>query len=295
MTDTLFADISQFNSPLTAAYPLRGIAIRTNDGTIRDSHWAANWAAAKQLQAEGRIQFAIAYTVYETNWQQSADIHAEMVAGAPWWLASMLDVESWGGRISGNQSGGINSMRALIAANLYRGNQARVIGYGNVGDLNGLWPSKNGCKLIVANYSYNPVYPDKIAHQFSDNYPCPPFGTCDMNSADGYMVAQFMAQLGIVAPAPPKPTPAPDPVPKPTPVPPTPTPTLPKEPDMIMVHPDPSKWPAGTPWPGEHMLDANTVKHIAAPSDIAAYKSAGVPGPVTITVEEFNSYPKVGT
>lgn len=56
-------------------------------------------------------------------------------------MAVMLDVESWGGQIRGNRSTAINA--AYDAAPPF----------GNVGDLNNLWPHKPpGIRLVVAAY-----------------------------------------------------------------------------------------------------------------------------------------------
>lgn len=61
--------------------------------------------------------------------------------------------------------------------------------------------------MIIAGYGANPDYPGKVAHQYSDGQGygaasglpdgCPPFGNCDMNSADGLDPAAFAAACGI--------------------------------------------------------------------------------------------------
>lgn len=82
-------------------------------------------------------------------------------------MAVMIDVESWGGQISGDQSAGINAAYREVGG--YVGSTAKVIGYGNVGDLNRLWPTKpDGIRLVVASYGSNPPYPGKVAHQYTD-------------------------------------------------------------------------------------------------------------------------------
>ena len=44
-----------------------------------------------------------------------------------------------------------------------------MIGYGNVGDLNNVWPNKPpGIRLVVATYGRNPPYPGEVAHQYTD-------------------------------------------------------------------------------------------------------------------------------
>jgi hypothetical protein len=81
-----------------------------------------------------------------------------------------------------------------------------VIGYGNVGDLNNLWPRKPpGIRLVVAAYGHNSPYPGKVAHQYTDGQGyggglpegAPPFGRCDMNSADGFTADEFARACGV--------------------------------------------------------------------------------------------------
>jgi hypothetical protein len=83
-----------------------------------------------------------------------------------------------------------------------------VIGYGNVGDLNNLWPRKPpGIRLVIAAYGHNPPYPGKVAHQYTDGQGyggglpegAPPFGHCDMNSADGLAPDEFARACGVSA------------------------------------------------------------------------------------------------
>jgi hypothetical protein len=112
--------------------------------------------------------------------------------------ATMIDVESWGGQITGDQSSGINAARAALVK-WYGGNKRRVIGYGNAGDLTSLWRNRGDIGIVLANYGANPAFPCKLAHQFADNHPTPPFGACDINSADGLTPIQFASQLGIGA------------------------------------------------------------------------------------------------
>ena len=127
----------------------------------------------------------------------------------------MIDVESWGGQIRGDQSGGINSLYAGTGG--WLGDARRVIGYGNIGDLNGLWPHKpTGIRLIVAAYGSNPDYPGKLGHQFTDGATAdhlfvPPFGFADVNSADGYDIDAFCAAIGLSGGTPVVPVPPPPP------------------------------------------------------------------------------------
>ena len=116
----------------------------------------------------------------------------------------MIDVESWQGQITGNQSDGLNESYRAIAD--WLGDRRRVIAYGNRGDLNSLWPYKPvGLRIVLAAYGSNPGYPGKIAHQYTNGEGyggglpegCPPFGKCCMDSADGLTSEQYAAACGI--------------------------------------------------------------------------------------------------
>jgi hypothetical protein len=57
--------------------------------------------------------------------------------------------------------------------------------------------------------------------------------------------------------------------------------------DMIMVQPELAQVPAGTSWPGVFLLDDTGLHHVTSPPDVQAYQKAGVPGPVTISWNEY--------
>jgi hypothetical protein len=110
----------------------------------------------------------------------------------------MIDVESAGGQVTGNQSDQVNREFHELAA--WLGSPRRVIGYGNVTDLNALWPHKpTGARLIVAAYGSNPGYPGKFAHQFTDHANVPPFGPSDLNSADGMSAHDLQVMFGLTS------------------------------------------------------------------------------------------------
>lgn len=214
--DTLFADVSEWQVPVNDSYPYKVLTIRSNDGTYRDKDWAANYAWCKAAADSGKLTFFIVYFVWRPNWQDAVATLKSQIGTPHPRMAIMLDVESWGGQISGNQSAGINAAFEDIAA--WLGDRRRVIGYGNVGDLNALWPNKPaGVRLVIAAYGSNPDYPGKIAHQYTDGQGhggglpegAPPFGNCDMNAADGLTATAFAAALGIGEHQPPPPSPTP--------------------------------------------------------------------------------------
>lgn len=201
---TLWADISSYQGYVDfSKYPYRVLAIRSNDGTYDDPHFVQNLALSKQALDTAKLDMLGVYCVYRPNWQQTL-ANLEQNVGQPhprMWF--MVDVESWGGQIRGSQTAGIEAMRQALAqwvnARLGISNgSARVVVYGNANDLNALYPGRpSSVRIVLANYSSNPAFPGKWAHQFSSSYNVPPFGACDINSADGYTVPQLAASLGV--------------------------------------------------------------------------------------------------
>lgn len=203
MVDTLFADVSYYQDPVDDSYPHPWFSFRSNDGTFQDPNFWTNYAWACGAVDSGQI---VGFHVYyvDRGDSASADTHWDMItaAGGPHPMqATLIDVETWGGEMSGNHSGALNSAREKLIGR-YGGNRARVFAYANEGDRNELWPDYGDTKWIIANYSTCPDLPDMIAHQYSSSEPCDPFGPCDGNSANGYTPDQWAAELGLAtAPA----------------------------------------------------------------------------------------------
>lgn len=205
--DTLFSDVSEFQPVVDDSYPYKVLSIRVCDGTYQDHNFAQNYAWMRKALDSGQLTFGIVYTyVRPSEWASNGQTMMAMIdanGGLHPRVALMLDVES-GGNPTGDQSGPINSLHDLLAQ--YAGDPARVIGYGNVSDLNSLWVTKPAAiRLIIAGYGSNPDYPGKVAHQytdgtgFGDGLPegASPFGNCDMNSADGLDPDAFATACGI--------------------------------------------------------------------------------------------------
>lgn len=232
ITDTLFADVSEFQVPVNNSYTDAGyrvLSIRSNDGTYRDHHFGANYPWCVQAINDGRLNFFMVYAYWRTNWAGTAQTMMDMVnsAGGPHpKMVAMIDVES-GGNPGGDQSDGINRMYWQLAN--WLGSPARVIGYANRSDFNSMWPTRPiGLRMIGAGYGANPNLAGQVAHQYTDGQGyggglpegAPPFGNCDMNSADGLSAEALATACGVGAYIPPQPPPAPPPpaVPPITPV-----------------------------------------------------------------------------
>jgi len=214
MPELLWSDVSHFQSVVDDRYPYPFLAFRANDGTYRDRNCAANLAWSKAAVQKGKLTGFIVYFVWEPNWQATVDTLKSMVGTPDPHMAVMIDVENWSGRITGNQSAGINAAREAVISWL-GGNRKRVIGYGNRSDLANLWPNRGDAQVIVANYSGVPTgIAGMIGHQYADNANTPPFGPSDINRAE--MTAnQFAALLGLPVPSDPQPEPTKPPKPQP--------------------------------------------------------------------------------
>lgn len=204
--DTLFADVSYFQAPVDDSYPHEILSFRSNDGTFHDPNFAANYEWACKAADDGRLACFIVYFYWRPNWLDTVQTHMSMIKafGGPHpKMISMIDLES-GGNPGGDQSDGIN--KAYWAVADWLGNPARVIGYANTGDFTSMWLERpDGLRVIGAGYGRNPNLPGQIAHQYTDGggfggglpEGAPPFGDCDMNSANGMSPQDFAAACGI--------------------------------------------------------------------------------------------------
>jgi hypothetical protein len=206
MTDSFFADVSEFQRVVDDSYPYQLFSFRSNDGTYQDHNFAKNYAWAVKAADSGKLACFIVYSYWRPNWLDTVNTHKSMVgqAGGPHpKMISMIDVES-GGNPGGNHSDGINRAYWNLAG--WLGGTKRVIGYANRGDFNTMWPTRpDGLRVIGAGYGHNPKLPGQIAHQYTNGQGyggglpegAAPFGNCDMNSADGYSPEEFAAACGI--------------------------------------------------------------------------------------------------
>lgn len=205
-TDSLFADVSYFQAPVDDSYPFQILSFRSNDGTFRDPNFAANYRWACDAADSGRLACFIVYFYWRPNWEPTVETHRTMVEslGGPHpRMITMIDLES-GGNPGGDQSDPVN--RTYWNCADWLGDPRRVIGYANRGDLAAMWRDRPaGLRLIGAGYGSDPQLPGQIAHQYTDGQGyggglpegCPPFGNCDMNSANGLSPKEFAAACGI--------------------------------------------------------------------------------------------------
>lgn len=193
MADIFWADVSEFQTPVSNAYPYDVLAIRSNDGTYQDHKFAQNYAWMRAALDSGRLKVGIVYAYLRPNWQDTVNtMQAQINAngGLHPKVVLMLDVES-GGNPGGDGSDWIN--RTYWALADWAGDPKRVIGYANAGDFNSMWRTRpDGLRIIGAGYGSNPNLPGQIGHQYTDGtygagqglpMGAAPFGNCDMNTA----------------------------------------------------------------------------------------------------------------
>jgi len=208
MADTLWSDVSEFQTGVNDRYPHPVFALRSHDGGHNDSQFMHNVTWANERVASGKLALYFVYYFYRPGFDGAASLKSRIGPHPNSRMVAMIDVESAGGQVHGDQSVQINREFHELAG--WLGSAKRVIGYGNTSDLNALWPHKpTGVRLIVAAYGSNPGYPGKFAHQFSDHANTPPFGPSDLNSADGMSTHDLLVMFGMTSGAPPKPPPPP--------------------------------------------------------------------------------------
>lgn len=204
---TLFADVSEFQAAVNDSYPYQVLTIRSNDGTYRDHKFTQNYEWCANACDTGKLEFFIVYYYWRPG-ETGVETHMKMVnaLGGPHpKMVSMIDLES-GGNPDSDQTPTLDDEYNKLVA--WLGNEQRVIAYANLGDEQTMWQAKPAhLDWILAGYGANPEDRSlvKLAHQYTDGTGlggglpegCPPFGNCDMNSADGYTPQQFAAACGI--------------------------------------------------------------------------------------------------
>jgi hypothetical protein len=201
--DTLFADVSEFQNEVDDSYPYEVISIRSNDGDYLDHKWAANYQWCKNAADSGKLKCFLVYFVWRQNWQDTLAALKSQIGSLHPKMAVEIDLESWGGQITGDNSDALNATYQELVSWLVEPKKVRL--YGNAGDINSLWPNRPANMAVrLAAYGSNPDFPGKDSHQYTDGNGygdglpegASPFGNCDMNSADGLSPDQFAAACG---------------------------------------------------------------------------------------------------
>lgn len=200
-------DVSEFQVPVTNAYPHGWLIFRACDGTYQDRVASKNLAWAKTAAASGRIAGYTAYCVFRPGADTFGTI-TDVIGQPDQHVTVMIDVESWGGAIRGNYSPQITKLADQLAT--WLGDRRRVIAYGNQNDLATIYPNRpDWIRLVVASYgSIKPAVRNMIGWQYSDGqkrYPVPvgmprstkPFGPCDHNIFPGLTPLELAATLGV--------------------------------------------------------------------------------------------------
>lgn len=195
---TVACDISEYQVPVNDSYPHRWITFRACDGSYVDRNAPANLAWCQRALTAGRLDGYGVYVVYRPG-ANAAILATLSRLGVPTGCTVMVDAESWGGQIRGDNSAELNALANALVAR--QGAQSRVWGYGNRSDLSGLWPGRpSWLGVVVASYggSKPTGIPNMVGWQYTDGQPqyavpglpsaSAPFGPCDHNEL--YLTAQ---------------------------------------------------------------------------------------------------------
>lgn len=228
--DTIYSDVSSYQVPVDDTYPYKVLCFRVNDGTYRDDNFAQNYRWAVGAVESGQLEFFICYSYWRADWQATGQTAIDMIesqGGPHQKMVMMIDLES-GGNPGGDQSDGINGLywqwTDWLGTTRDNGTR-RVIGYANANDFYSMWRTRpDGLRMVGAGYGMVPRLPGQIAHQYTDGVysslfkrelhnhtperlgallgdslplGSPPFGNCDMNSADGLSPRDLATACGI--------------------------------------------------------------------------------------------------
>lgn len=85
VTGTLYADVSYANPPADDSYTGAGyrvLRIRSNDGTVVDTNFAANCAWCVNAVNSGAMDFFLDHIFWRSNWQTTINNHISLVNDA---------------------------------------------------------------------------------------------------------------------------------------------------------------------------------------------------------------------
>lgn len=202
---TQWSDVSQYQGiPVDDSYPHSVFCFRTNSGDRVDSLAIENGRRALDMLRRGELEAVVAYYFFRPG-QANCDLHRQLLQESGLWgdarLVTMIDVESAGGEIRGNQSAEVNDEAERLAG--WYGNPKRVIGYWNPIADPDLWPARPPwMRLVVPSYERTPGQPSRkppgyFAHQYTDSGRCLPWPAgVDLNYTD-LDLPELLASWGI--------------------------------------------------------------------------------------------------
>jgi hypothetical protein len=209
---TSWADVSQYQGrPVDSTYPYGVLSFRTNSGDKVDTLALENARSAKKALASGGSSLVIPYYFFRPG-EENCDLHRKVLEDAGLWnvdgTITMVDVESAGGAIKGDQSWEINDEVNRIRG--WYGNTRRVCGYWNPNADSGLWLTRPyALELIIPQYNNRPgdltgvhdniAVREAFAHQYTDKATdVPPWSGqgVDMNWSV-YTLAELLTLFGL--------------------------------------------------------------------------------------------------
>lgn len=216
--DTRWADVSEHNGrAVDDTYPFRVLSFRSNDGNYQDLLFTENMRYVMSRNGRRKLRAFITYFVWRPNWQETVAVYKSRIGSFHRRrMAVMIDVERWGGQITGDHSKDIGAtredliswlnglrpawQRRVLFRRYFRAqDRKRVLIYANQYDLETLDPSHGDANLIVADY--DPValdLPNMVAQQYTSKAHCAPWGyPVDMNVARNTTVRQLSRELGL--------------------------------------------------------------------------------------------------
>ena len=176
-----WADVSQYQGkPVDHTYPYGVFCFRTNSGDKEDTLARQNATSAVQALKDSSTAIVMPYYFFRPG-EENCDLHRKILEETNLWnnprTVSMVDVESAGGTISGDQSWEVNDEVNRLRG--WYGNTRRVVGYWNPNADSGLWLTRPyALELIIPQYNNNPgdlsgvsnnlVVREAFAHQYTD-------------------------------------------------------------------------------------------------------------------------------
>lgn len=189
---TIYPDTSEWQVAVDDSFNREFFMFRISNESGRiDFKVNQNLGWSKTRRASGKIKQFGGYVI-PCVVPNSTNLSNLDAVGFPKDAVVMIDLESWGGLVSGNHTSDLNALATSLRAR--QGGRADLVWlYANRGDFGSLYPGPRlpWLGLVVAGYqSQQPSMTNMIAWQYTngtENYTSwpsatPPFGNCDHNA-----------------------------------------------------------------------------------------------------------------